>query len=929
MPDEATPITGPRPEDVRRMLRVGCGAFLLIVLFGIGSAMIQPYTDWLWYSQDLGKVQVFQTSYGARGTLFLASFLAIWAFLWFNLRRALGASLVYVERPSGLSSMFAANAMAWLTRKGPDIVRWASFLIALLFAIGFSGEWQTFLAMRHGVAFGKTDPMFGQDLGFFVFRLPWLGALASLTGSVLLVTALLTVGIYVGMQALATVAKIELGRPQIRTHISILAGLCLLAWSYRVWLAAFDIGYIDNGQFTGAGFAQSSLAFSLRALAGLLAVSALATWAGARAGEPFRYLKWSLGAAFVWALGAAVIYPTILQRFVVDPNRLAREAPFAERAIAMTRYAYGLDKIRVHELEMQPAPTKTEVAAATPTLGNMRLWDPDVLRQTLAGLQSLRAYYTFNDVDIDRYMIDGKPTLMMLSPRDVDRDGLPANARNWTNLRLRYTHGYGIAMSRVDAATPNGEPVFLAEDVPVKTSQGIQLDRPQIYYSDYRNAFGQVDDDYVLVGTDEKELDYETGSTTVTHEWQGKRGINVGSFFPRLAFSLRMGDGNLLVSSNVGPETRLLMRRHVIERARLAYPFLRFDSDPYMVLWQGKLIWIIDGYTATDRIPYSARAGNVNYIRNSVKVVIDAYDGVVDAYAVMPDEPLLKTYMAAYPGLIRPASDVPEGLNRHFRYAEDMFALQTAVWSQYHVDDPRRFLSNSDAWNIALERSPDGVTRPITPYYVLMKLPVENRDGFFLIRPFTPNGKPNMSGWLAGHCDPATYGQLTLYRFKGDLPAGPELMESKFNSNQEIANINRQFNNDQSEIVVGNSLVIPIGESVMYAESLFLRSRTTGIQATPRLTKVILALNDRIVVKDTYQEALRELFGSNREPSPEVPDAPEDGLDAQAIAIEAGKRLDAADAALRAGDFARYGELQRQARDLLRRIETAVPNSNR
>lgn len=915
-----------RPEvdlaQVRKSLR---SATKIIVLIFIGSVLlgvVRPYTEYLWFVHDARRPEVFVTAYSTRGWLFIASLLVSWLFLYFNLRKALSATLVYLNSPGSAASTgqnLISNAIPWIQDKGKSLVWYGAPVFGFFTALGFSNEWNTFLLWKHGGTFGIKDPAYGMDLGFFVFSLPWLLAVINGIFSLFVLTAALTVGIYLGLQSLASIAKIELGRPGFRLHVSFLIGVVFLLFAVQTWLKTYEVGLIDSGQFTGAGFSASQAVAASRILAILAGLTGIGTILGAKAGKPYGIpMVGGIACVTFYGLGI-VVYPEIVQKFFVDPNRLSKEAPFAARAIRMTRFAYGLDKVETRDFAVSSTPSRAEIAEASPTLDNMRLWDPDVLRQSLLRLQAVRPYYTFPDVDIDRYQIHGKQTMVMLSGREIDLGGLDSEARNWTNERLRYTHGYGLTISQVNAATTDGQPVFLNSDIPQKSEGTIPISEPRIYFGNQRNAQGDSVDEYALVDTGEPELDYQTATQSFTHKWQADRGIPIGGLLARLAFWTTLGDSNLLVSGNVRTPTRLLIHRNVLERAALIYPFLRFDRDPYLVVLKGRPTWVLDGYTLSDKVPYSARlegAASVNYIRNSVKATIDAYSGEMKAYSVDPTDPLLKAYRAIYPGLVEDLSALPPGLAEHFRYPEDLLGLQCTQMMTYHVVDPVSFLSNADAWDIAAERDLSGTKAPIKPYYVEMKLPDEPQPGFVQILPFTPRGRQNMSGWLAAHCDPGRYGKLVLYRFATGVPiSGPELMEGNFTSTPEISNINRQYNNDQSEIVVGNLLVIPVGHSVMYAEPLYLRSKATGIQAAPRLIRVILAVGDRIVVGESYEEALRKLFGT--EGASAVPAAQStiksEGtqLSLKAQVAQAIDLYNRSQAALKAGDFAKYGLLQR------------------
>jgi len=918
--------------QVRRAARVGMFVLIVLAVSSVILGALKPYTEYLWFSHDVRQPQVFTTGYETRGWLFIAVFFIAWGMLYGNLKRAFGATMVYLSAPSSTGQALIGNAVNWLQRKGDRLVWFGAPAFAFFTALGFSNEWNTFLLWRHGGSFGTTDPMYGLDLSFYVFKLPWYRALANGAFSLVLLTTVLTLGVYIGLQSLAALAKIELSRPGFRWHVNGLIGATLLALALQTWLKTYEAGLFESAQFTGAGYAMMQAIGATRIFVFLAVVLALATIFGSRWGKPYG-IPMAGGIGLVAFYGLAVVaYPAIIQRLVVDPNRLAREAPYAVKAIQMTRVAYGLDQIETRDSNVTAAPTATEVQSSQATLDNMRLWDPTVLRFSLERQQAVRPYYSFPDVDIDRYMLNGKQTMVMVSARDLNLNGLDEGARNWTNERLRYTHGFGLTISQVNAASADGQPVFLAHDIPQQSDPQIPIAQPRIYFGDLTDAAGRPDDQYALVNTSEPELDFQTPTSSQTTHWEGHRGIPVGGLFSRLAFSITLGDGNLLVSGNVTGETRLLIHRNIKERASLAYPFLKFDRDPYVVVLDGKPTWVLDGYTLSDMVPYSQRlsseAGAVNYIRNPAKITIDAYTGEINAYAVDPNEPILKAYREIYPGVVKDMAAMPRELGPHLRYPEDMFSLQCGMLSNYHVTDPTAFLSNSDAWDVAAERDLSGTKAPIRPYYVEMQLPQEAKPEFVQILPFTPRGRQTMSGWIAAHCDPGQYGKLTLFRFATGVPvAGPELMEGNFTSTPEISNINRQYNNEQSEIVVGNLLVIPIGQSVMYAESLYLRTKATGIEAAPRLVRVILALNDRIVVAQTYKEALEKLLGNAPPPPNPVatgtkPPAAPAGIpaDVKAAAKETLEVLDQADQALRNGDFAKYGQLQKSLKARLQQM---------
>lgn len=943
MPQDEQPIPGlPKLTPWRIAL---LGIFILLILI---YASLGAFTEYLWFVHDARQPKVFTLQYSIRGLLFAFSFAISVAVMWFSLSRALKVALVYIRVPETLGERIFSNLLTWFQDSGPSAARILVLIFSFFIASGFSGEWQTFLLARNGGEFGKVDPIFGLDLGFFVFKLPWYQAIVGLAQNILIATGLLTLLIYVGMQLLARMSKIELSQPTIRQHLTGLLGLFTITIAVALWLARFEVGLEPSPQFTGAGFAgiqamQVKTVFAV--LFGLAGFASLAFW---KSGKPYAFaIRSFLGVFVLYVLGVTV-YPALVQRLYVEPNKLSVEGPFARNAIVMTRFGYGLDAIEVKESTIRETPTKEDLLLAKSTLENMRLWDYDTLRRTLDGVQTFRPYYEFFDVDVDRYPINGKNQLVLVSPRDIRLNGLSASARTWINERLQYTHGFGLAMVPANRATSNGQPQFLAKDIPPSSQPGFEVTQPRTYFGDYREVNGAIIDEYALVGTKIPEFDYVEQNTSKNYRWTGDRGVPVGGWLSRLALSIVFGDGNLLVSPNITADTRLLFHRSVLDRARRVFPFLKFDSDPYAVLFNGKIVYLLDGYTTTDRVPYSAHlfeAGvpeNLNYIRNSVKVVVDAYSGEMHAYAI-EKEPILTAYRKIYPNLIEDIAAMPEGLSRHFRYPEDLFVAQSSQLTQYHVTDSNAFLNNEDAWEIPTERGRKGIGVPIEPYYVQMSLPERSEDEYLLILPFTPRQKINMIGWLAARCDGEHYGKLVLYKYpRGSNMPGPSQMEAMFNQDKEVADINRQLNNDQSEIVVGNLLVVPVGFSVLYVEPLFLQSRAQGIPQVPELKKVILAVSGRIVVADTYGEALTKLFGddlpdnlnvqgiekrSEGEPTPAPrPVEPKPTLPPTGASVSKSEILklqelaDKADAALRNGDFAKFGELQRALRGRLKEL---------
>jgi uncharacterized membrane protein (UPF0182 family) len=904
-----------------------------------------PYTEFLWFKEDARHPEVFAKIYETKGYLFIGAFAASLILVYISLSRALKVSMVFLDKPATVQEMVVSRVLGFVQLHGDMVTKIASVIIAFFIGLSFSGEWNSFLLWQHGKAFHHADPLFGLDLGFYVFSLPWqISLINALLGCFFLITVL-TGGIYFGLQSIAALARIELGRPAVKGHLAILIGSTVLLFGVKLWLARYLYVVTDSGQFTGAGYTavhqlpvQSVLAIALIAVGALGVISAFWQWA-------IKGVVYGLSACALLWVGGMLIYPWALQVFSVTPNKLSKESPYAANAITMTRFAYGLDAISEKSTAVQATPSAADLTSAQSTLDNMRLWDPTIIRQSIEALQGLKNYYIFHDVDIDRYKIDGQQKMVMVSARDISTAGITQSAQNWVTTRLQYTHGFGLTVSPVNTSTGSGRPEFLVHDIPPVAPKDLAITQPRIYFSDYRNSSGETDNNYVLVDTNVAEFDYPAEGNDQTFRWTGDRGISMGSFFPKLAYAFALGDFNLLISPNITSKSRLLVHRDILDRAQEIYPFLHFDNDPYTVIYQGRLLWILDGFTGSNDVPYSDRMKvgdwSVNYLRNPVKLVIDAYTGETSAYAIDSNEPILQAYRDIYPGLIQDKSAIPTGLEAHFRYPEDLFDAQAMQLTQYHVTEPVAFLNNEDAWDMPTERGVTGAEEAMQPYYVQMRLPEDATDQFMLILPFTPRQKGNMSGWLAAHCDPQSYGQLRLYEYpRGTILLGPKQMEAKFNQNPAIANLNTLLKNAQSEVIVGNLLVMPIGNSVLYAEPMFLESSSPGIPALPELKKVVLAVGDQVVVGDTYADALKQLFGTTAgvtatptiaPPGPAAPlvngkstpvstQPTNIGVVSKADIAQALKLANDADAALRSGDFAKYGELQKQLKTKLQQL---------
>lgn len=832
------------------------------------------YTDWLWF-RGLGFAGVFSKTISSQLIVGLLAGV-LFALL-------LGANL-WIARPSRFELPFTILTNGEEIRIDPRQV--APLLIAASVVLGAvvgwysAGSWLAIEQFRRGATFGVTDPIFGRDVGFFVFKLPFYGLVYQYVMSILILSILAAAFLYLFSGGVGTdFRRIGVsGRAALHLSLLMAAAFALKASGY--WLQSFKLVYSPRGVVFGAGYsdihAQLPALKLLMVVAGLCALAALANVRLRRTS-----LFWALpvGLAAVSVL-AGTIYPTLVQQFSVRPNELAREREFIVKNIEFTRKAFGLERIAEKEFAALDSLTVKDMDDNRATIENIRVWDWRPLKRTYSQLQAIRPYYNFNDVDIDRYKVGGRLRQVMLSAREMDHSQLPDQGKTWINQALKYTHGYGLVVSPATEVNSEGLPYFWIKDIPPKAETELKVTRPEIYY-------GESDDDYVIVKAREKEFDYPLGDKNAETTYQGKGGVPIGSFLNRLAFSLRFENYNLILSNYITSESRVMFYRNIHDQVRRIAPFLSYDGDPYLVISDGRLIWVQDAYTTTDAYPYSepfaprndaeARQARepfwgqsaFNYVRNSVKVTIDAYDGTVNFYLFDPADPLARTYSAIFPGLFKPASEMPQEVRDHLRYPEDLFGVQARQYTSYHMLDPEVFYNKEDYWNIAEESQTlsagDGrrgtykKNLPIPPYYVIMKLPGEREAEFILMVPFTPNTKPNMISWLAARNDAGNYGQLIVYKLpKQQLIYGPMQVEGRIDQDAEISQKLTLWGQAGSEVIRGNLLVIPVKESILYVEPLYLQATNNKL---PELKRVIVAYGNQVVMEETLPRALERIFG--------------------------------------------------------------------
>ena len=861
---DALPDGSPQPLAPSRLRRplVLLAVAIAVFLF-FGQTLLSDWVDLLWYG-SLGYSEVFWTTHLWQAGLFVVFAILTFAILYgvfTALRRAHSAdlpstrSLVLNGRPVNLS----VEPVLRLLGLG------AAALIAFFTAGSLAADWPTlalFWSALHYPA-GVTDPIFGKPLSFFLFTLPawqlllnWLLTLAFLCCA----AAGLFLALTAGTRALNKDKSPHLNSPW--RGLCFAASALLLFFSLSVYLDRFDLLFDHHTLFDGINYtdAHITLAGLLLVSLALLAGAAIALLAGLRNRNGIALALAVVPALLCYvALGIVSWY---VEGFIVKPNQLNRETPYIAHNIAMTRQAYGLDRFTAHEF-----PAETTVAAAAdannqPTLNNIRLWDWHALQDTLRQVQEIRTYYDFPDIDIDRYVIDGQLREVMLSARELNVEKLPESSRNWINEKLVYTHGYGVTMNPVNGFTPEGLPIFLLSNMPVQsTAPHLAVTRPEIY-------FGDLTDTDVYVKTRQQEFDYPQGESNNLTTYNGTGGIALGGFFRRALLSLDRGDlGKVPFSDDIGTDSRLLMRRNIRERVATLAPFLTFDQDPYMVVDDdGKLSWILDAFTTSDSFPYSTHYAlgdrTVNYMRNSVKVVIDPYNGSTTFYVFDNADPVLSAYRRLFPTLFRDASAMPAGLRRHVRYSELLFKLQSTVYGLYHMTDPEVFFNREDLWTVATQTDSNNgeqSAEPMQPNYVLMKLPGGGDEEFVEILPFTPANRNNLIGWVAGRCDGDNYGTAVVYDFpKSRLVDGPQQIEARIDQNAQLSGQLTLWNQQGSHVLRGNLLVIPTGKALLYAEPIYLQAQQSPM---PELRLVVLALQDKLAYGPTFQAALTSLFG--------------------------------------------------------------------
>jgi uncharacterized protein len=877
---------------------------LLVVLAGL-SFTVDLYFDYLWFD-ELGKSTIFATTLYAKSTIGVIVLLAVFLFSYINLLIALrGPGSIQIGIPAPGGQITAYTFAEATLRRFAGI---ASLAFALLMAVRSSALWDTVWRWLNRVEFGKTDPIFGRDIGFFFFTLPVLEEFGRL--ALLLCLAVLAgCGALYYFKGSLTIRGIRGSgtRGRVGMHLSVLAAIVFLFLALDAFLDRFELLFGARGPLSGASYSDLSARLPLLSLLAATAIVGAVLWIVNCFGAGFRSGVLAV-LLYVVVLLVGNIYPAIVQRFIVAPNEFGREAPQIVHNINATLAGFGLEAVQDRNLSGDKALSPADIQANAATIRSIRLWDHEPLLDAFSQIQEIRTYYDFTSVDNDRYVMNSEPQQMMLSPRELNSSSLPE--RNWINEHLSYTHGYGVTLGPVNRVTTEGLPVLLVQDIPPRTSQPLfKIERPEIYY-------GELTRGYVVVRTGAKEFDYPAGEENVYATYAGTGGVPIRSFLRKLLFAVYLKDANIVLSPLLKPESRVLYYRDVKTRLSRLAPYLQLDQDPYMVISGGRLFWIQDAYTTSDRYPYSTEVGGVgNYIRNSVKMVLDAYNGSVDMYVADPSDPVIQVYQRIFPGVFQPLSRVPDDLRRHLRYPEDIFRVQTAVYSVYHMNNPQVFYNKEDLWEIPTLQS--GATETaMAPYYTIMRLPQEKREEFILMLPFRPGRKDNLSAWMVARSDGDLYGQLVVYRFpKQKLVYGPKQIVARINQDAEISRQISLWDQRGSQVIQGTLLVIPIEEGLLYVRPLYLRAEAGKI---PELKRVIVAYENKIAMEETLETALARIFQTNVAPvSPASGPAAQQTVSSATPATagadldllrQAREAYDRAIQAQRQGEWARYGE---------------------
>jgi hypothetical protein len=835
----------------------------LVIVFIVFSLLKTIYTDWLWFD-SLGYQGIYRKVLFTKITLFLLGFLVTFFFVL--------STLYFADRNTkGVSQ---ANIPASLDSVIKKIKLLATLLIAIFLAIimggVFSSKWELFLRFTNAETFELLDPVYSKDIGFFVFELPAYSFIQGWLLTVLafcLVLSVLMSFLNYTLRGLPFDSKNKF----LRIQLALITAAIIFVVSAGLWIDRLELVQSPGGLVFGATYAdlatRQPALLILPILGVLTAFIVLALAISSKARLAFLSIGVWVGLIVV----STTLIPFAVQKFSVDPNEFVKEEQYILRNMEFTREGFGLNNIEKTFYEAEGDIDSSLITENLSTIQNIRLWDYRPLTDVYKQIQLIRPYYDFKDADVDRYYIDGEYRQVLLAAREVAPEKLDDSAQTWVNRKLYYTHGIGLAMSPVTEFTGEGRPEFFSKDIPangeIPVGSPDASKTPDIVVSNPRIYYGENTTDYVLVNTNTDELDYQTGEGVLAKtNYQGDGGVNLGSFVRKLIYAWEMGDINILISSELNTDSRIQYRRQIQDRISSVAPFLTLDKDPYIVADQEQLFWVQDAYTTSSNMPYSNpiydadSKSSYNYIRNSIKIVVNAFSGDIDFYLWDPTDPIAVTYSRIFPDMFIDSSEMPDSLKQHMRFPQGLFSVQASKYIKYHMEEPELFYGNEDLWALPQEKFGQSETlQLVEPYYVIMKLPGETSEEFVLLMPYTPNDRPNMVGWLAARSDGDNYGKLAAYNFPKDKQVdGPEQVDARIDNDQEISAWFTLRCSEGSTCIRGNLLVIPIGDSILYAEPIYIQAEGVSF---PELKKVVLATKDNVVMGDSLEDALTKLTG--------------------------------------------------------------------
>lgn len=916
-----------------RFFTIGLVIVLFLLINSFGGA-IKFSTDYLWF-KEVGYTETFLTKIKAQVAIGVPVFVLLSLL-----------SYIFIKR---LKKKYDLESEVVDTKTNKKVELWIkliSVFVSFLFTVNVvSNMWFEILQYLNSESFNLTDPIFNNDVSFYIFKLPLINTAVDFIIEILFLLIFVTVAFYAYLALKDSIKNVTEQFEEMRynprqfdfsiilnkkfiskiiNHLSFIGIFLFIFLGIRFGLKCYDLLYSRLGRVFGAGYTDINITLNLyRILAVGFFVAAFTFFIGARKRNLMFALSVPAALIVISIVGTGIA--GLVENFIVEPDQLSKETKYMEYSIKSTQSAYALDDVKEIVFPANNDLTIDDINNNKEVIENIRINDQDPLIQVYNQLQGIRPYYVFNDVDVDRYVIDGDYKQVFLSARELDQGRLNEQAKTWVNQYLKYTHGYGITLSQVNEVTAQGQPEMLVRNIPPTTTTDIKINRPEIY-------FGEKTNNYIIVNTDEKEFDYPSGSDNVETLYEGKSGIKL-SFVNKLLFSLREGSYRLFISNNIDSNSRILINRNIIDRVFEIAPFMYFDPDAYIVVNQedGKLYWIIEGFTVSDKFPYSQPTSKfiegyeVNYIRNSVKVVIDAYDGSTNFYVADEEDPIIKAYSKIFTDLLKPMSEMPAGLNQHVRYSQAYFDVQADMYRLYHITNPTVFFGREDYWDIANEKYMDHGEEPVGSSYLMFKLPEEENVEFLLTTQYTPQNKDNMIALLAARNDGENYGELVLYEFpKTKTVAGPNMIETKIDQDTVISSQLTLWSQVGSTVLRGNTLVVPIEESLLYVEPIYLKSDTES--NFPEMKMVVVSFGDRIVMEPTLNQAIERIFGIYSEPQEPVKEE-FDNTNINDLIKQATQLFNKATEAQQRGDWAQYGESLKELENILNQL-SLITNGN-